>query len=342
MARPSQRLSWCTIVALAAACASNGAPSDDNTAPRANAPKTSDTAESTQTGAPPIRAAIAAGTLHATGRETDFDKMFEDLAGADVVYVGEQHDNPHHHAIQRRVIEELWRAGRLHAIGMEMFQRPYQSVLDDFVEGRIDEATMLERTEWKKRWGFDVALYRPIFDFARQKRLPIVALNVSNELRKKVREGLDTLTIEERASLPVLRLDDKEHRAFLEDVYRQHLPEGTELNVEKFERFYRIMVLWDEVMADSVVRWFRRSPKDAQIVVLAGGGHIGNRYGIPGRAHRRDGRRYRSVICVVAGDGRPSDEQFSPRFGDYLWVTEPKPEPPPKETAAAYSDTPKN
>jgi len=340
MAKLLQRLSWCTIVAFAAGCATNGAASGDEAASRATdstgTTTPAETMETTSTGAPPIREKFPAGSLHVTGRETDLDTMLKDLAGVDVVYVGEGHDNPHHHAVQVRVIEELWKAGRLHAIGMEMFQRPYQSALDDFVAGRIDEATMLERTDWKKRWGFDVALYRPIFDFARKKRLPIVALNVSSELRKKVREGLDTLSVEERASLPALHLDDEEHRTFLEGIYRQHLPEGTELDVEKFERFYRIMVLWDEVMADSVVRWFRRSPKNAQIVVLVGAGHVGNRFGIPRRAHRCDGRPYRCLICVVAGDGHTSDKQFSPRFADYLWVTAPKPEPPPKV------DAPKN
>ena len=62
---------------------------------------------------------------------------------------------------------------------MEMFQRPFQKVLDDYIGGKIDEAEFLKGTEYFKRWGFDYQLYRPILLFARSEKIPVVALKSS-------------------------------------------------------------------------------------------------------------------------------------------------------------------
>lgn len=265
---------------------------------------------------PPLVAPIPEGSLHRTSRETDFQRMADDLAKADVVYVGEQHDNADHHAIELRIVEELAARGRLQAIGMEMFQRPFQGALDDYVAERIDEAQMLERTEWKKRWGYDYGLYRPLLEFARKQRIRVVALNVSDEIRKGVREGgLEALSEEQRRTLPVLYTEDKAHRDYIHSIFLQMHKDPDEA---RFESFYTVMCLWDDVMADSVVQWFRVAPKDAQIVVIAGGGHIANRHGIPARAFRRDGRPYATVMPVT---GEPSAEALSRTFADFLWVT---------------------
>ena len=52
------------------------------------------------------------------------------------------------------------------AIGLEMFQRPFQPHLDDYVAGRIGIDELLARTEYFDRWRYDARLYAPIFEFA--------------------------------------------------------------------------------------------------------------------------------------------------------------------------------
>jgi uncharacterized iron-regulated protein len=282
-----------------------------------------------ETGNPPLAAGtLPPGTLKRTARDVAFEKMIDDLAKADVVYVGETHTDAGHHALQRRVLEHLWTRGRLHAVGMEMFQRPFQPALDDYVFGRIDEEEMLRRTDYAKRWGFPFDLYRGILEFAREKRLPVIALNVEDEIRKEVRaSGLDGLSDEQRRSLPALDTSNAEHRAYLEGVYRAHLPKDAPMDAEKFERFYLVMCLWDGVMADGVVRWFRSAPPDGQILVLAGSGHIANRYGIPGRAFARNGKPYRTLVPVTDGDR----EVFAEAYADFVWVMPAPPAPAPAD-----------
>ena len=87
---------------------------------------------------------------------------------------------------------------------MEMFQRPFQQVLDNYVGGKISERTFLKRSEYFKQWGFDYNLYKPILDFARAERIPVIALNQRREIVDKVaKNGLDSLSEEEKKDIPL-------------------------------------------------------------------------------------------------------------------------------------------
>ena len=285
---------------------------------------------------PPLQPQPVTGDIYRTSREAGFDAMLEELAKAQVVYVGEAHTNPEHHEIQLRVLEALFEKKNLHGIGMEMFQRKFQPVLDDWVEGRIGEQELLERSEWKKRWGYDFALYRPILKFARDKRIPVIALNVEKETRKLVSKGgLDAVPEDVRKGLPAVYTDDAQHRAYSKAVYgdghptakgeKPKAPMTEEQKAAAFERFYLVMCLWDDVMADSIVRWFRTAPEGGQIVVLAGSGHLANRYGIPGRAFRRNGKAYSILIPIGVDKQPPPAADFARRYADFVWLTGPTP-----------------
>ncbi len=224
------------------------------------------------------------------------DAEFEDkLAGAKYVIVGESHDSLEDHALQLRVYD-LMTSSRRVALGMEMFQRPFQEPLDLYVRGEIDEAAMLERTEWKTRWGFETELYRPLWEAARKKSLPIIALNVQRELTKRVSAvGVSALTEEERSQLVDLDLSREDYRSWLEDIFSGH---GMKMDREKFDRFYEAQVLWDETMADTAVNALRQRPGDLDaILIIAGRGHAEFRWGIPSRIERRDPGQ--AVLVIV-------------------------------------------
>lgn len=146
-----------------------------------------------------------------------------------VVYLGERHDRYAHHLAQLAVIEGLYQSDPRLAIGMEMFQRPYQSALDDYIAGRIDEAQMLKQTQWYDRWQFDYRLYRPILQFAREKGIPVVALNLSKERVAEISEkGLQGVSKETRESLPreIVR-GDREYLKRLKRVFDAHPGAGS-------------------------------------------------------------------------------------------------------------------
>ncbi len=219
--------------------------------------------------------------------------IMEQVVRKKVVYVGENHAQFSNHVIQLEVIKDLHRKGKTIAIGMEMFQRPFQKVLDEYIEGRIDEKEFLKGTEYFKRWGFEYNLYRPILLFARSKKIPVVALNQRQEIVDRVfRSGLDSLPAEERKFLPSgMDFSDETYKERLKKVFQEH----EDFGARDFDLFYQAQILWDETMAESIDQFLRAHPS-YQMVVLAGNGHLAYGSGIPKRTARRNGYDYTIML----------------------------------------------
>lgn len=241
---------------------------------------------------------LAPGIYDVSTGQALSDAQFEEaVLAANFVLVGESHDSVEDHALQAEVFRMFTKHKRA-ALGMEMFQRPYQHHLDAFIEGTIDESEMLERTEWQTRWGFDAAMYRPLWSHAKELGYAIVALNVHRELTKRVSAvGLDGLSDEERAQVVELDLSRDDYRSWLRDVFAGH---GMKLDDQKFERFYQAQVLWDETMADSAVRFLSDHPAYDAVFMALGRGHVERRWGVPSRIERRSPGS--KVLVIVRGD----------------------------------------
>jgi aminopeptidase N len=222
--------------------------------------------------------------------------LIDSAAGKKIIYVGESHDRFSHHMVELDVIKGLYMKDQKLAVGMEMFQRPFQKTLDDYIKGAIDEREFLKNTEYFKRWGFDYNLYKPILDFARTKKIPVVALNLRREITEKVSKGgMDSLSEEERKEIPQqMDFSDGEYRDRLKEVFEQHKSMGE----KDFDFFYESQVLWDETMAMSIDEYLRKNPV-YRMIVIAGGGHVSYGSGIPKRAFRRNGFAY----TIMLNDG---------------------------------------
>lgn len=253
-----------------------------------------------------------------TGLPVSFETMMAALATAKVIYVGERHDNADDHGVQYAILDGLGSRSTSLALGLEMFQYPYQQALDDWSASRIDEAKLRKRTQYEKRWGFDFDFYRPLLETARSLRTRIVALNATEEVTHAIAHGglaaLDPVQISE---LPELDLHDKRHRKLVEAEIAQH----DLMEPEAVDRFYAAQVVWDETMADHVARTMNSAVAPEHMLVFAGRMHILGGSGIPGRAARRGIKSWKSVIPIEASDPiakwrGPADE----RPADYLWV----------------------
>jgi len=211
------------------------------------------------------------------------------VAGKKIIYVGETHYLFPDHVMELEIIIDLHKRGRPIAIGMEMFQRPFQKVLDDYIGGKIGEAEFLRGTEYFKRWGFDYHLYRPILLYARSEKIPVIALNIPQEIVDQVfRSGLDSLSEKEKKSIPAqMDFSDEAYKQRLRKVFLEHR-DIENIKTGNFDFFYQAQILWDETMAESVDQFLRTHPND-QMVVLAGSGHLTYGSGIPKRVARRNG-----------------------------------------------------
>src|SRR5262249_46527310 len=186
-----------------------------------------------------------------------FGQLTDRLLDARIVCVGEEHSNELHHLVQLMIIKSLYARDERLGVGMEMFQRIHQKSLDRYVSGAVDEATMLEDSDYKARWGWDWALYKPIVDFCKRNHVPVAALNVSKELRERIRKAvIDKLSDEEKKEVGEIDFGVKKHRAFWFDKFGSMHGHG-ELSKEEKERYYRAMTLWDGFMANSAVRFLK-------------------------------------------------------------------------------------
>ena len=220
-------------------------------------------------------------------------EMMERVVVKKIVYVGENHIQFSNHVMELEVIKDLHRRRRTIAIGMEMFQKPFQKVLDEYTEGKIDEREFLKGTQYFKRWGFDYNLYRPILLFARSEKIPVVALNQRQEIVDKVfRRGLDSLSEEESKFVPSgLDFSDDVYKERLKKIFQEH----EDFGARDFNFFYQAQILWDETMAESIDEFLKTHPS-YQMVVLAGNGHLSYGSGIPKRTARRNGYDYAIIL----------------------------------------------
>ncbi|MEQ9482890.1 ChaN family lipoprotein [Coleofasciculus sp. F4-SAH-05] len=251
--------------------------------------------------------------------ETSPETILQELVKADVVYLGEIHSNPDDHKAQLEILQALYQENPKIVLAMEMFQRPYQDILDQYLAGHLTETQLIEQTDYEQRWGFPWDYYAPLLQFAQTHQLPVLALNAPTEISRKVaRNGLESLTSDELQQIPPLdeiRTDNADYRQMVEAVYNQHQQAGHG-NSDGFERFFSVQVLWDETMADGIADFLTANP-DYQVVVIAGRGHIVYGYGIPSRVARR--LSYRPLIQRSVLFGMPEAVEENGAIADFFW-----------------------
>lgn len=229
-------------------------------------------------------------TRTADGEKVALSRMASAAALTDVILVGESHDTPAHHELQLNLLRVLHEQGLPVSLGVEMVQSDYQQQLDAWVAGELSEARMQQVFELN--WS-DWPMYRDIFLFARQQRIPMVALNVPRALIRKISEsGFDALTAEEKRGLPATGCDLANPQVrFLRKIFAtvaHHAQNG-----RKFEHFCEAQAARNGGMAAHIGGYLAKEPP-RKMVVLTGVWHA-VKYAIPDQLQRQGS----SLSCTV-------------------------------------------
>jgi len=245
------------------------------------------------------------------GQILSLPDVVKDLEKSQLVFVGELHASESHHKAQLETIRALKEANATVAIGFEMFRRDSQSDIDRWVMGELSEKEF-ERIYYKN-WTYPWPLYKDIFLYAREHKIPMVGLNVPPEVTKQVaREGFASLTPKQRGDLPMVtcRLDP-EYLAFIRRSLGMHGHGGMD-----FTKFCEAQLVWDTAMAWSLLRYLEKNPQ-ATVVVVAGSGHSWKE-GIPAQIRSRSELQFRVILPEVPG--RIEGGNITVDETDYVWL----------------------
>ena len=221
-----------------------------------------------------------------TGKTLPFQSLMQEMAKKSVVMLGETHDIAEVHRWQLHVAATLYALRPDMMMGFEMFPRRLQSVLDEWVDGKLDTKTFLEKSEWLGVWGFPAELYLPLFHFCRQNKIRMLALNCYRELVTRVGKlGWDAIPEAERDGLTPAAPPTEDYYDRLAG-YRKHDPGASPPSTPApdRERFMRAMQTWDRAFACNIVHALNEIPegKPKPIVIgIIGRGHLEYGQGTP-------------------------------------------------------------
>lgn len=237
--------------------------------------------------------------------ELTFPRAARELLKHEALCAGERHGVAALHFGEVTLLDRLAAPARdlglELGVGLEMWATRYQADLSRFALGKIDEQSLLERTEYEERWGFSFAYYRPLLERARGMRLPLVALNAPREVTREVAEkGLDELSPAVQKQLPSLELDDATHR----QDFARRMQNHPGVDADSLERYYSAQVVWDETMAESAASWLNDHAPVRRLLIVAGQAHC-QRSAIPNRLERRGAR---DVGAIWLGTSSPPPE----------------------------------
>jgi uncharacterized iron-regulated protein len=278
-------------------------------------------------GAPPPAGSLAAATparpTLVFGPETDLDAAARQIAdrarAAEVVYLGELHDNAQHHAIQTRVLEAILATGSRPALAFEMVPETRQTALEAAVRGDAGPAEVDRQIGWTAQGWPDFAMYWPLFELARKHALPVIATDLDPVLVRRIgRVGLRAAGDDPARLRSALPDDLARDRGIVDRLQAAHCGRIGE------DRANRMLESWyarNVVMARRVVGGLAATP---QIVVIMGRGH-----GLPGAvpeqlAAIRPGTRQLMVALYEGQADGPTEP-----LADVVWVTAARPHPDP-------------
>jgi len=131
----------------------------------------------------------------ANGGKTTYKKLLKAAKKADIVFFGEEHDNPVAHWLQLELIKDLHQKSRKPLIlGAEMLETDNQQQVDDYLSGKIKSKELKKEARLWPNFKTD---YKPLLEFAKKNKIPFIATNIPRRYAKIVFRGgfeaLDTL-----------------------------------------------------------------------------------------------------------------------------------------------------
>jgi len=247
------------------------------------------------------------------------DKIVADMADADVLFFGEEHNDSAGHYLENKIFRSLHtQYGEKVVLSMEMFEADGQLGLNEYLQGFINE----------DRFAKDVRLwsnykdYRPMIEYAKQNKILVIAANPPrryvNLVSRRGIKSLDSLSKDAKKFLPPLPYDTLtgRYREKFMDIMKES-PGGGNPNI------YYSQSLWDAGMSYSIYTFLKKN-KGKKVFHCVGGFHTEEKLGTAAQLQMRNKKLKILNISSFsdASFNNPDWEKFSYR-GDYIVLTDP-------------------
>ncbi|MGO8857451.1 MAG: ChaN family lipoprotein [Steroidobacteraceae bacterium] len=267
-------------------------------------------------------------------RVVSLAELADGLLAYDVVFYGESHAHPGVHLQQMKLLRALYERDAHWVLSFEQFERDVQSVVDDYLAGRIGETALIEKG---RAWNNYTTSYRPLLLFAKQHHLPVIAAEAPRWTITCVGKWgtgiLDQFTPLERSWVAAdLHVTPGAYR----DEFMQFLggsathgggPATTPEAAARAERSFAAQATRDDTMAESIERALQTHP-GYKLLHLTGSFHSEGFLGTVERLRLRDPTLKIAVIdpIEVSDPSAPAFTSDSARGGTVLQLIYPNPD----------------
>lgn len=255
-----------------------------------------------------------------TQKAASLKDIVRDMNKADVLFFGEEHNDSTGHELEYVLLKGMSaRFKGKTALSMEMFETDCQTVLNEYLDGLIREKNFL--TDARVWPNYDD--YRPLIEFAKENKLPVIAANAPSRYTNMVnRLGLNSLRqldVTGKSYLPPLPIDTATgpYLEKFDQIMGGH-------NAMPGMQMYQAQNLWDATMGWSIAKFVRAYP-GYKVLQVNGGFHSEEKLGAVSQLLRYDPKAKVINLAVYSDDSfdNPDWSKFS-KMGDYIILTDPK------------------
>ncbi len=274
-----------------------------------------------------------------------YEALLERLLLADVIYLGERHDNAEHHRIQLQVLQSLIDQGLQPVLGFEFFDTAQTGYLMQYISSEASlmplgisraglespEKSLRTRLGWTERADTDWGYYFALLEFAKTHRLTVFGADLPAGIKLRLsRTDLDALTPVEQQALGMQALASNDYKRFMYTRFKAgHCGWGME---PLLTRLYRTWHERNDRMARSIVA-MSQAERQGPVVVILGAGHTEHNEGVVTQVERLQPQLQQLNIGLqeIAIEAAPLDsylfgdherrELFGPRY-DLFWFTQ--------------------
>lgn len=276
-----------------------------------------------------------------TQHPVSFNHLMDTISDHGVIYLSEKHDNPMHHAIQQRIIQNLIERKKSPILGFEFFSMEDTPLLLNFADsGKAAHSPKMEKAiekqirtklDWDSQSNTMWAYYYDLLKLARENHLVISGLDLSGSQKRRItRKGSEGLSDIEKKMIFSSRFSNAPYEAYMKSQFKAvHCGMG---NDTMTSRLYDTWLARNDKMALSISQLYETAHQ-GPIVVIIGGGHTEYGLGVMDRvtAMNPDISQVNIALTEITINSSDLGEYLQPLElagfdpvlpADFLWFTQ--------------------